>query len=474
MSFRRSVLFLVVLAALAATGAHPACAASLTPPDKLVFPPLAFTPPAVPRYDLPNGLALFALADHDVSLVDVHVVVRAGMAHDPAGREGLAELTAQVLRTGGAAVLSAPAVDEALERIAAILDVQVGLEDTTLHLSLQKKDLDTGLVILAGLLQQPAFAEDRLRLARSLQQEELRRLADDPQGLAFHTFRTLLYRGDPRGRAASLATLEAIQPADLLAFHREHYRPENTMIAVTGDIAPAQAAAHIRTRFQSWARIGPPAGSQPPPRPERSGVFFLAKETPQAVILWGQDAPARGHADACAFETLDFLLGSGGFRSRIFQEIRTDQGLAYATGSLYRGRASYGIFQAYVLTGAVSAPRTASLLARILQQVRETPVRAEELLWAQRAMENSFLFSFQSAGDAALQNLRLAWDGLPKDHLHTYRQRIGGVTREEVHRVAQRYLQEAQATVFVLGPESLFEPLRALWPGIRRVSAPQP
>ncbi|MDO9515086.1 MAG: insulinase family protein, partial [Syntrophales bacterium] len=175
-------------------------AATLVNPDDITYAPLRFEPPKTQRVELENGIILYVLEDHELPLVNISAVVRMGSFYDPPGKEGLAELTGTVMRTGGTRSMTGDRIDEDLDSIAGIITVSVETQSCTLSLSVLEEDLDRGLEIFSDILINPAFAEEKITLAKALETEALRRIRDNPQKTAFREFRRLIYRGDPRGR----------------------------------------------------------------------------------------------------------------------------------------------------------------------------------------------------------------------------------------------------------------------------------
>lgn len=438
-------------------------------PDQLPHSTLRFSPPRAQRLVLENGIILHVLEDHEIPLVNISVVGRTGSVCDPPGKEGLAELTGEVMRTGGTSSLPGDYIDEALEFIAASLTVSINRDHGTLNLSVMKKDVDTGLKILSDILRYPAFEKEKLFLSKAHKIEELRRIADDPQKLAFREFNRLMYLNNPRGRLPNMASVDNIQRDDLIMFHRRFFYPVNVMMTVTGDITREDAIHKINQYFGTWKASVTEKHIVPVPEKQTGRIYFLSKDVPQSVIIHGNFAPAKKNTDAYAFEVLDFILGSGGFRSRIFQEIRSNRGLAYSTGSFYRGKTDYGIFGAYAITGSDSTSTVLSLIRTIIDDIRVKPISESELDWAKKAINSSFVFSFLSARQIASQQMMNEYEKLPDDYLVTYRDNITKVGADDVRNVAERYLSFDNAVVLVLGNEKIYQSLKSAFGDIHKI-----
>ncbi len=452
----RSLLFTLIICLIIAPSSL-ARPLPLTSPDKLRYPALDFKPPQAERVVLENGLIVYILEDHELPLVNIYSITKTGGYFDPEGKEGLAELTGKIMRTGGTRNSSGSAIDETLESLAINISVAAQMESCTVGFSSLKNNLEKGVEIFSQIMMRPVFADDKLQLAKNLKMEELRRISDDAQQFAFREFNRVLYRGNPRGRLASLASVERITRLDLQQFHQRHFIPDNTMMAITGDITKNEALALLKKHFGHWQKKGIKFEIPPPATKLKSAVYYLPKNVPQSVIVTGTFAPAKNHADFFPFTVLDFILGSGGFRSHIFQEIRTNQGLAYSAGSFYRARGNYGVFGTYAMTKSATTGKVLSLLRSISEKARQAPFRAAEVALAKKSINNSFIFSFSSPEQIAKQQLMLEFDRLPKNYLEKYQDNIGRVTSEELLKVGRHYLNSGETVTLVMGSDKDFD-----------------
>lgn len=459
-----TAVFIVAATASASTRPLP-----LTPPAKLSFPRLAFQPPRAERITLSNGVILYLLEDTELPLVNITFLFKTGAYFDPVGKEGLAELTGSVMKTGGTELMTGTAVDETLEALGTVIHTAIRVDSCIITFSSLKTNLERGLDVLAQIMRRPIFAEDKLQLAKSLKLEELRRISDDPQQFAFREFSKALYRGDPRGRLPSLASVPKITRTDLLQFHRRYFHPNNLMIALSGDIKKKEAVILLERFLGDWPKQEI-AGEITPPQDGLKGlVYLLPKDVPQSVVITGKFAPAKKSADFYPFEVLDFLLGSGGFRSRIFQEIRTNQGLAYSAGSFYQPKTDYGIFGTYAFTKSVTTGKVLSLLRSLTQEMIDKTVSPRELAWAKQSINNSFIFSFNSAEQIARQQMMLEFEKLPPDYLLNYQANISQVGAQDLKRVAERYLSAGKSLTLLMGQDKDFDMPPASFGTVERI-----
>jgi predicted Zn-dependent peptidase len=430
------------------------------PPEQIIYPALEFRMPQAERIELQNGMVLFYLKDSELPLVSLTALVRTGSLYDPEGKEGLAELTATLLRTGGTTKLGSGEMDRRLDFLAASPSFSMSLDSASVHFSFLKTDLDECLGLLSLMLLEPAFEEKKIQEALALKKEELRRTADLPEKLAFREFNRLLYPGDPRGRYVTSASLRNISRGDLTAFHRGYFSPANILLAVSGDISREEAVKKIEQVF--GGTIISRRVHDIPDAPQRGGrgIFLIPKTLSQSTVVSGELTISKNHPDFYAFEILDFIIGSGGFSSRIFSAVRNDEGLAYSAGSFYRARSNYGVFGTYAFTKTASTIRAISLIDSILRDAAARSVTQAELELAKRSIVNSFIFSFEQPGQIASQQMMVEYQKLPAGFLTTYREKIEAVTHEDVRRVAAACLNEKRRLTLIVGDADRF----GAWP----------
>jgi zinc protease len=433
------------------------------PPEKIKYPRLEFRIPQAERILLENGMVLFFLQDRELPLVSLSALVRTGSMYDPPGKEGLAELTASVMRTGGTAKLSSSEIDQRLDFLAASPSISMALDSASVQFSFLKSDLDACLNLLSQMLQYPAFEEEKLSLAISLKQEDLRRVEDNPQRLAFREFNRLLYPDDPRGRYATPNSLNKIVRDDLTAFHGKYFFPANMMVAISGDLSREEAVTKIRQYFGDWKNTRKAVDIALPPHQAGHGVFLIRKQLPQSTVVSGELSVSKKDPDYYAFSVLDFIIGSGGFPSRIFSAVRNNEGLAYSAGSFYRARPNYGVFGTYAFTKTESTIAALDLMNAILKDVAAGSISQSELDWAKKSTINGFIFSFEQPGDVVAQQMTIDYESLPADYLRGYRKRIEALTRQDLNRVAARYLNMEKKLTIIVGDTDRFGKLPDIW-----------
>ena len=444
---------------------------SLPLPDKIQYKPLRFELPQTQRVVLENGIVLHILENHELPLVNIKALIKTGTMHDPSGKEGTAELTAYVMRTGGTSKLNSAEVDFEFDMMAASASVAMSMDSAQAGLSVLNTHLDRGLELMSQIFIHPAFEQDKFELARQLKNEEVRRIKDDPQKLAFQEFNKLIYHKDPRGRFPSHQSLANIKRDDLVDFHRRFFLPHNIMFAVSGDITKDEAVKIFNRHFGDWKTEKISTDIAKPVPGFHAGIYLFDKDISQSTIISGQFTVNKNHPDFYAFTVLDFIVGSGGFPSRIFSTVRNNEGLAYSAGSFYRAKPEYGVFGCYAFTKTSSTVKTLSLLDAIIDDVQSQSITTRELDWARKSINDGFIFSFSTPEQIVWQQMNIEYEKLPSDFLMHYRDRIENVSIKDVNHTAAKYLDKTKNIVLILGDSKNIVP--SLSPDGYRFITPQ-
>jgi len=428
-------------------------------PRTLEAEPLEFKVPAVERVVLENGMVVYLMEDHMLPLVKGYAVIRTGAIYEPAAKAGLAALTGDVMRTGGTQAMSADEVNDALEFVAAEVEVSIEREKGVATLDVLRKDLDTGLGIFADVLRRPRFDEAKIALRKAELAEEFCRENDDPEDILFREFRELLYGEHPYARRVIgyRGTVAAIGRADLVAFHKRFFHPNNIIMGVSGDFERDEMLAKLDATFGDWPRAALDL-PEPPPVPEAfdRSLAFIEKDLVQSNIIIGHLGIDRLDPDYYAAYVLNYILGGSGFNSRLMENVRTKAGLAYAVGSYFFAPRYAGFFFAYCFTKTEKTEEAVGMILDELERVRREEVTDEEFARAKKAIENQFVFRFETAERIVEQKVEIEYVGLPMDYLERYIEVIRAITKEDLVRVAGRLLHPERATILIIGaPEAI-------------------
>lgn len=431
---------------------------------QLTYPPLnRIEVPDPVRFELANGMVVYLLEDRELPLIRASAMIRTGSRWEPAGKAGLAAVVGTVMRTGGSEKFPGDALDEELDRLGASVETAIGEDSGRASVSVLKEDIERGLVILADILRNPRFPEDKIELARIQQRDAIARRNDNPQGIVMREFRRVIYGKDsPYARQPEYDTVNSITREDLVRFHREFFQPENVILAVWGDFDAGAMRKKIEEIFGPWPRGGRPRPQVPPVDPaasSRAGIYQILKEDmPNSWVAMGFLGGRRDDPDYFALEVMNDILG-GGFASRLFNKVRTEQGLAYTVGSNWAaGWDRPGLF---IALGSTKTESTVQILESIRNEIRrlaEGGVTEEELARAKDSILKGFAFEFDSTGKIVTRLVSYEYYGYPRDYLRRYRDAIEKVNKEDVARVAAKYLDVGKLAILVLGKGAGFEP----------------
>lgn len=434
-------------------------------PRTMTFPPLAFSIPTAERVVLSNGMRVYLLQDHDLPMVNMTAFINVGSIYEPDAKTGLAGMTGALIRSGGTRDMEPEKLDAELEFMASSIESSVGGDMGNLAMSTLTKNLDRTLELYAQVMMYPAFRVDRITIARNRAIEAVRRQNDDPKEVADRELTKALYAGHPFGRYPTMDSLNAITRDDLATFYKRYYQPENIILAVSGDFDKKQLLARLESLFGGWkgkAELPQVAAPAPEVKPE---VLFVRKDVNQSAVRMGHMGVDKSNPDIYAIRVMDYILG-GGFTSRLVQEVRSNQGLAYNVDSHFDiGRRFIGTFVAETETKSRTTVKAISLMRDIIAGLTKEPVTDQELSLAKDSMINSFIFGFAKPEAVVAQRARLEFYGYPEGYLEKYRDNIAKVTKDDVLRVAKKYLHPDKMVITVVGDDKGFDkPLSVLGP----------
>jgi predicted Zn-dependent peptidase len=423
------------------------------------FDPLDWNPPVPERIVLNNGLVLYLLEDDEVPLVDVTIYVHAGSIYEPADLLGLARLTGQLMRHGGTVHHSPEEIDHALDLMAVDFEVYVRRHYVAMGFSVLKRDVDRGLDLFADILKNPVFDPDRVDLYKQENLEDIRRRYDRAGTVATGEFQKIVYGADsPWARLSSPETVSRVTRADLVRFHKQYFRPNNCIVTVCGDLPREEMVRKIRFALGDWeAREIDFLHVQPVAERHEMTINYVERSTSQSYLRVGH-LGYRDHDPAeYAIEMMNYMLGGGGFLSRLTQELRSRQGLAYSVSSRFEPGQDLGLFEIRCNTDASKTHEALTLILQLIRGMVEEPPEPEEVARAKEARINEFVFAFDSLGRIVRQAGWLEYKGYPGGYLENWVANVQAVTPEDVHNAAQSYLHPDGLSILVVGDECQFD-----------------
>ncbi len=428
-------------------------------PDDLQIRALTFNPPQAERVVMDNGIVVYLLEDHDLPLFDAVAYFKAGSIYDPADKLGLAGLTSSVMRTGGTESTTGDEVDEELEFMAGSVEVSAGREAAVATLSVLAKDIQRGMETFSDVLRKPVFAEDKLDLAKKRAIEGIRRRYDTPGSTIAAEFPKLVYgENSVWARLPTDEAVSGILREDLVEFHERYFVPNNMILGISGDFDRSELMLQLRAVFGDW-----PARDLELPVIEAiepnfvPSVNHIRKEINQSNIRLGHLGIRRHNPDEYAVQIMNYVLGWGGFTSRLWIEVRSDRGLAYSVWGGMRSGTDYGLFEAGCQTGAGTTCEATALIRDVIAGMTEAPPSKEELELAKDGELNSFVFNFTSSAQIVRKRVELEFFGYPEDYLDTYEENIAAVTGEDVLRAAKKHLHPDKLVILVVGDDAGFD-----------------
>ncbi|MDQ6633297.1 MAG: insulinase family protein [Gemmatimonadota bacterium] len=439
----------------------------LTKPP-LLGPPPALRIPAITTRQLPNGLKIVIVEQHELPIADFILEFRTGGEADPAGKMGTAALTSALLTEGTTSRSALQIADQA-----GFLGVRVGAasgwEQSTVSLHTPTAQLDSAMALFADVVLHPAFPAEDFDRVRKLRLTSLQQQRDRGPVIADRAFANALF-GDqhPYGRplAGTEASVASIARDDLVSFYNTYYRPNNATLLVVGDVRPDNVERRAQAMFGGWARGEVQAVAMPATSTPKATTLVLIDKpgAAQSSFRLGGIGAARTTNDYFALQVLNTILG-GSFTSRLNQNLRETHGYAYGASSGFGLRRSAGPF---VTSAEVVSAKTDSALMEFrkeLRAIRDT-VPSNELAKAKRYLQLGLPEDFETNGSIAGQMLPLITYGIPLDFYASAVQNIGAVTQTDVQRVARQYVDPDHLTLVIVGDRKTIEPgLRALNPG---------
>ncbi|MBI5265607.1 MAG: insulinase family protein [candidate division Zixibacteria bacterium] len=416
--------------------------------------------PQVDKQTLSNGLRLYLLEDRSLPTVSVSVRINCGAYLEPADKVGLADVCGEVMRTGGTTKWTGDQIDELLEGVGASVETGIDLLYGTGSMNTLTEYTDLGLEVLAQVLQHPVFDQDKIELAKVNQRSAIARRNDDADQIGQREFRKVIYgAGSPYTRQPEYATISAISRDDLVAFHKAWFHPENVQIAVWGDFKKADMVARMNKYFGKWTR-----GTTPVPPPPKVDYKFTPKvhyveknDVNQSKIYVGHIGGLQTDPNYPDVIVMNAILG-GSFGSRLFNSVRSREGLAYAVFGVYTANVSYpGIFYNFAST---KSETTGKAIREIIKEVKRMQTDAptpEEMKVGKDGYLNSFVFQFESKAQVINRLLNYDFYGLPSDFNVKLKDRIETCTPDAVQAAAKSLLHPDALQILVVGKGKDFE-----------------
>jgi zinc protease len=441
-----------------------------------------FRLPEIVRHALPNGLRVRTIEHHNVPVITFVLQVEGGSGSDPADKEGLAALAADMVDEGTGS-LSAIDVSDALARIGAEYDVDVGPDVTTFSLTTLTRFVHRGGELLSDLVARPSLRDNDFQRVRQLRLDRLRQLKDLAPAAAERAFLRLLYDGHPYGHLAigGDASLRRLALEEIARFHQRSFTPASATLVVAGAMTHEELRAAAEGAFGGWTNGAADdaavtrAADIEPSRAPRPRLAVVAREgAAQSELRMGHLSARRSTPDYAALLVMNAALG-GQFVSRVNLKLREEKGYTYGARTGFdwrRGLAPFAL-QASVHT-ASTADAIRDSLAEIEAIRGSRPLTDQELRLAKASLTRGYPRNFETAQQVARSVAQLALYDLPDTYFEEFVPRVNAITGADVTRVAEQYLDPARLTTLVVGDHAaIAESLQGLGFGAAEVVPPE-
>jgi zinc protease len=454
----------LLLTAISATQLSAQTGSQPEPWKQIPIPRLpAFHPQQPKRIELPNGMIVFLQEDHELPLIDGSARIRGGELSVPAGKSGLTDIYGEVWRTGGTKSQTGDQLDDYLEQRAAKVETAGGIDSTSISFSCLKEDFDDVFKIFEDVLRNPEFRADKIAIAQKGAYDAVSRRNDDPSQISAREAAKLVYGAtNPYARDTEYATIAAVTRQDLIDWHGKYVAPNNIIFGVVGDFDSTKMESRLREAFGTWAKGDHATNPDPKPDPAKPAYYLVNKtDVNQSNIQMVALGTTRRNPDYFAISVFNEAFG-GGFSSRLFSDIRTAKGLAYAVGGGIGASFSHdGMLRLMVSTKSATTFESIEALDEEIADLPRRPISDDEIKRAKDAILNSFVFRFDSPEKVLQEKMAYEFYGYPLDFLETFQKQIENVTKEDVARVAAKYLHRDQLAVLVVGNAADFDKIPA-------------
>jgi zinc protease len=436
------------------------CAYGQSWPSEGPPPPLPSRSVDFPPYQLrtlPNGLQVLVIPHHEQPSVSFRMIVKAGAVQEPADRPGVASFVAALLNQGTTSK-SASEIADTIDSAGGLLGVGSGNELTYVQGAVVKDQTDLALALMSDIVRNPAFPEQEITLQKQQALSSLQVGYDDPEYLANTAFNRVVFGAHPYGNPGQGTpdTIGRVTRADLVAFHRTWFVPNNALMAVVGDLEADQLFAAVERAFGGWERRDVPAATAAaPPAPARRVIVIDRPGSAQTEIRAGHLSIERTHPDYITFDLAIRILGGEG-ANRLFGVLRSDRGLTYGASADLDTFRTAGVVVAETDTRTSATGESLRLMVDEFARLPRESVHPAELRGAQDFMAGNFPLTIETSSAIAEQVLVRLFYGQDLEGIETYLDQVAQVTPSDIQRVSRQLLKPDQLTIVLVGDAATF------------------
>ena len=418
----------------------------------------------IEKLDSFKGSKGYLVQTKALPMVDIEVSIDAGDRFDPSGKSGLADMAAGLMNygvRGDQGILSEAQIADEIADLGANIGLSVGGERAILRIrSLSRKDLrDRAVKLAAAMLSSPTYEtkiveREKQRTITSLLEAETK-----PEFVLERRFAKSIYGNYPLGNDPTVKSVAAVSTKDLTQFHRQFYRSDRMIVSIVGDVDRAQANEIMQTLLQKIPQSGNPIARLPelprsPVEPLAQREIQIPFDSQQAHIAMGMTAVARSNPDYFPLLVGNYILGGGGFVSRLMSEVREKRGLAYSVSSYFAPGKDTGIFKAGLQTKNDQAVLALEVMSSTIAKFIADGPSPAELLAAKSNLVNGYPLRIDNNRKLLDNVSSIAWNDLPLDTMEVWTQQVEAVTLEQVRAAFQKYLAMDRMKIVVLGAKN--------------------
>ncbi|QWE20496.1 pitrilysin family protein [Polynucleobacter sp. AP-Kolm-20A-A1] len=411
-----------------------------------------------------KGAKAYLVQTKALPMVDIEISIDAGDRYDPLGKNGLADMAAGLMHygaRGSEGPLTEAQIADEIADLGANIGLSVGDERTILRIrSLSRKDLrDRAVQLASAMLSAPTYdpkivEREKQRTITSLLEAETK-----PEFVLERRFKKSVYGGYPLANAPTVKTVAAVSAADLTQFHKQFYRGDRMIVSIVGDVDRAQANEIVRALLKQIPQSGAPIASLPefmrsPVEPLSQREIQIPFDSQQAHIAMGMTAVTRNNPDYFPLLVGNYILGGGGFVSRLMSEVREKRGLAYSVFSYFAPGKDTGIFQAGLQTKSDQAALALDVMSSTIAQFITDGPTPTEMLAAKANLVNGYPLRIDNNRKLLDNVSSIAWNNLPLDTMEIWTKQVEAVTLEQVKAAFQKYLAMDRMKIVVLGAQN--------------------
>ena len=406
------------------------------------------------REKLPGGGVLLVKRSRQLPMVRISVSIPAGARHETPEKAGLANLTAAML-VRGTKTRSASDIEKLNDSMGGGVGVEAGRGRAEASMRVLTRDLEEGFSLLSDVLRNPTFPAEEIGKTKRRIVGGLRRQRERPGHLANKALRKSLFGKTPYGRMVegTEASIKKLDREDLIGFHKKWYGMNGAIFVFVGDVSLKRARELVLARFQDWrAKGGKIPEAVPPETPQKKmQVVKIDRPLSQTTAILGNRSLKRTHPDFYAARVMNYILGGGGFSSRIMDNLREEKGLVYSVYSYFASGRHAGHWRLILQTKNKTANEAIKEAIAEVKRIQEEGVSDKELQDAKDFITGNFATRFGSSGRIADYLLALEILGFSPGYADEYLKKIRAVTKAQIQAAARKHIQLDESTLAVVG-----------------------